>query len=132
VRPFLGQANLTNGIGSITITPAAAGTETITLHYIVDYDDQSSTGTYNLTEVQRIIAIGEAQAFGTVSSQCPRQQTCLLCMQIWCRIESVTGNAITLSAKPGLGQKALKQVGLQCHCIATSINRYAAPRQSMF
>jgi hypothetical protein len=38
-----------------------------------DSDDQSSTGTYNLTEVQRIIAIGEAQVFGTVSSQCPWQ-----------------------------------------------------------
>jgi hypothetical protein len=71
----------------------------------------------------------------------------------------VTANAITLSAKPGLGQKALKQVGLQCHCIAAAmeepqrhamrcrmtrveffvrpprfmtLNRYAAPRQSMF
>ena len=45
----LGQANLTDGTGSITITPAAAGTETITLHYMGDSDDQSSTGTYNLT-----------------------------------------------------------------------------------
>ena len=45
----LGQANLTDGTGSITITPAAAGTETITLHDVDDSDDQSSTGTYNLT-----------------------------------------------------------------------------------
>jgi hypothetical protein len=70
---ILGQANLTDGIESITITPAAAGTETITLHYMGNSDDQSSTGIYDLTEVQRIIAIGEAQVFGTVSSQCPRQ-----------------------------------------------------------
>jgi hypothetical protein len=87
-----GQANLTDGIVSITITPAAAGTETITLHYMGDSDDQSSTGTYNLTEVQRIIAIGEAQVFGTVSSQCTRQQTCLLTVQIGCRIGSATAN----------------------------------------
>jgi hypothetical protein len=53
---------LTDGIESIPITPATAGTETITLHYMGDSDDQSSTGTYNLTEVQRIIAIGEAQS----------------------------------------------------------------------
>jgi hypothetical protein len=73
MRPFLDRPNLTAGIESITITAAATGTETITLHYMGDSDDQSSTGTYNLAEVQRIIAIGEAQVFGTVSSQCPRQ-----------------------------------------------------------
>jgi hypothetical protein len=69
---LLGQPNLTGGIESITITPAGAGTETTTLHYMGDSDDQSSTGTYNLTEVQRIIAIGEAQVFGIMSSQYPR------------------------------------------------------------
>jgi Bacterial Ig-like domain (group 3) len=45
----LGRASLSNGVASLTFTPASAGTEAITVDYPADTNFQSSSGTDELT-----------------------------------------------------------------------------------
>ena len=63
----LGQANLSNGTASITITPASAGAETITVVYPADSNDQSSTGTHEFTVAPASPALSWAAPSGIVA-----------------------------------------------------------------
>ena len=63
----LGQANLSNGVASITITPAAAGTETITVAYPAATNDQGSTGTEQLTVAKASPALSWTTPAGIVA-----------------------------------------------------------------
>jgi Bacterial Ig-like domain (group 3) len=63
----LGQSSLTNGVASITFTPTSAGTETITVVYPADTNDQASTGTDQLTVAQATPTINWAAPAGIVA-----------------------------------------------------------------
>jgi Bacterial Ig-like domain (group 3) len=63
----LGQANLSNGTASIVITPASAGTETITVIYPGGSNDRSSTGTHQLTVAKATPTLSWATPAGIVA-----------------------------------------------------------------